>query len=112
MTPTGQGMSYNADIVAAATHLSPHQTSSVYSDTVSRHSVYTGSERSGPVQGAAVSATGQQTATETTRDTGKRRPLQPSSAPLVYQHEDAGNDVVELPPAYREWSGAPPGAPS
>ena len=108
VTPAGQRISYNAEI-ATATHLRPQRTS-VYNDNASRHSRYTvqsaapsqGSERSTSAQGPAVS-----TVTEARQDKRKPpldAPPQPTDGPaLVYQHEDA-KDVVELPPAYREWS--------
>lgn len=82
----------------------------MYSDNASRYSRYTvqsaapshGSERSTSGQGAVVS-----TVAEARQDKGRPlsdAPSQPTDgAPLVYQHEDA-KDVVELPPAYREWS--------
>jgi len=109
VTSTGQQIPYHADIVTTATHLSPQRMSAtpgqnVYNNNTSRHSSYTAqsttpsqrSESSTPVQGTVVSA-----AAEARQ--GKGRPPPTDGAPLVYQHEDA-RDVVELPPAYREWS--------
>jgi len=126
MSSTGQRLSYNADTVTTATHISPQRTlttlgTSGYSDNVSHHSMYTvqnpapsqGSEWTAPVQVAAVSAASQKAA-EPRQDTGKPQlgqPLQPTGgAPLVYQHQDA-IDIVELPPAYREWSASAPPPP-
>ena len=103
-----------------------------YDDNLSRHSGYTvrsaaatqGSEGGSSVQGAAVGAAAEPrremrkppldrpsqstgTAAETRQEMRKPpldRPSQSTGgAPLVYQHEDA-TAVVELPPAYREWS--------
>ena len=116
IAPTGsepRTSSYSADVVPPATHLSPGQTSttlrsSVYSDSTSRKSTYTapypaqspGSERSTFAQGSA----------ETKVDPLLNQPVRPTGAAprVVYQHEDAG--VLELPPAYRDYS-APPSAP-
>jgi len=128
----GQRNPYNAGIVTTATHLSPQRTlatlgTSGYDDNASRHSRYTmQSEGSSSVQGVAVGAAAETrqemrkpplnqpsqstgAAAETQREMRKPPLNQPSQsqstggAPLVYQHEDA-RDVVELPPAYREWS--------
>ena len=115
VTSTGQRISYHADVVATATHLSPQRTptalgTSVYNDNTSRNSRYTmhssapsrASEGGSSVQGVAVSP-----AAETQQFKGKpplNHTSQPSDGPpIVYQHEDA-RAVVELPPAYREWS--------
>ena len=110
VTSTGQRISYNAEMTPA-THLSPQRTSTaLYNDNASRHSRYTvqsaapsqRSERSTSVQGTVVG-----TVAEARQDRGKPlldAPSQPTDgAPLMYQHEDA-KDVIELPPAYREWS--------
>ena len=112
IAPTEPRMSYNADIPPAA-HLSPGQTSttlrsSVYSDSASRKSTYTpphpvrspGSDRSTSVQGSA----------DTKGDPLLNQPVRPTGgASRVFQHEDAGG-VVELPPAYRDYT-APSSAP-
>ena len=109
---TGQRASYHADVVATATHLSPQRTpaalgTGVYNDNASRQPRYTvqnatPGEGGSSVQGVAVSS-----AAETRQAKGKpplNQPPPPSDGPpVVYQHEDA-RAVVELPPAYREWS--------
>lgn len=109
LAPTEARTSYSADVVPPLAHRSPGQTSttlrsSVYSDSVSRKSTYTAP--SYPPQ-----SPGGERTTETKGDPLLNPPGRPTGgAPRpVYQHEDAGG-VVELPPAYRDYT-APPSAP-